>query len=160
MRKSRNTLKDWGILAISTAALLIIVSLSSCGDSSGDQGGTQQLTHAQAVKQADAICARTSATASKELTARLKKVPQGVTPEVEEELILTVSVPAIEGMATDLAEIDAGPEDKQELKAISVAFTGAAAKIKENPVANIQNDPYTEASGLADAFGLTECSKY
>jgi|SRR5215203_437140 len=144
----------WAIVA-----LACLTALAGCGSSEDGEGGAQ-LTHAQVVKEGDVICARTSATASKELSARLKELPQGLTPKVEEDLILTVTVPAIEGMAADLAQIESRPEDEQKLKAISAAFTAAVAKIKKNPVAGIQNDPYAKASGLADTFGFIECSKY
>src|SRR4051794_8351607 len=154
----RKAPKAGAVLAVPMSALLILFSLAGCGSSSGDET-TAELTHAQVVKRGDAICARTSTTASKELTTQIKKLPEGLTPEAEKELILTVSLPAMETMAADLSDIDAPAKEKQELRAISTAFRDSLARVKANTRLIVQ-DPYAKASGLADDFGFVECSKF
>jgi len=146
-----------GIAALAVIAMAL-GALSGCGG--GDDAETeQQLTHAQVIKQGDTICAGAGTKASNELTEQIEQLPGALTPETEEELILTVNVPAIESMAAELAELDAPPEDARELEAIATAFNDAVAKVKSNPRSSAQ-DPYAKASGLAGAFGFIECGKF
>ncbi len=146
-----------GIVVLAVAALTL-GALSGCGGS-GDAGTDQRLTHAQVIKQGDAICVSAGTKASDELTERIEKLPGALTPKTEEELILTINVPAIESMSAELAELDAPPEDAQELEAIAAAFSDAVADVKGNPRSSAQ-DPYAKASGLAGAFGFIECGKF
>jgi hypothetical protein len=89
----------------------------------------------------------------------LEQGQQGLTPSKQEELVLSINVPAIEDIARGLDELNPPAEDAEELQAISDAFAKAAEKIKDDPQGTFQ-DPYRRASGLAGAFGFVECMKF
>jgi len=142
------------------AVLFATGALAGCGGGD-DSTASEELTHAQVIKQGDAICARYGTEASEELRTKLQAATQGIDAATEEELVLTINVPAIEGIATDLGQLQASSEDQEELEAIAGAFGDAAVKIKSNPrPTDPTKSPYDEASNLAAAFGFVECSKF
>lgn len=158
---SRHQKLHHGLAAVLAFLALTLLVFTGCG-SDGDSTETKALTHAQVVKEADAICAKEGTEASSKLSSEIKRLESSQQPldsSAEVKLVLAINIPAIEHIASGLDELDAPPEDAKELEAVATAFADAASEIKSNPQGNYQ-DPYGKASGLAGAFGLVECSKF
>jgi len=150
------------VAALAAATCLVVALGCGGGDDESTTAAGPELTHAQVVKQGDAICSQAGAKASRELSAAIKDLPrsQGLDKATEERLVLTINVPAIEGMAADLDALNPPAADQEELQAVVDGFKDATAKIKAEPRAAPPAGPYGKASALAGSFGFQECSKF
>lgn len=143
------------------AVVVLSLAASACGG--GDGGSTEEIGKAAFVKRGDAICARAEARKNKALEAAFAKMPNP-TKELdrarEEELVVSVALPPIEGMIEELGELPAPAAQEAQVEEMLGAYEDAAAEIGDDPATAIGGkQPFKSADRLAADLGFTACAE-
>ncbi len=147
-----------GKFLIASTALIILTIASGCGG--GDS--SSQLTKAEFVKQAGAICEKADETQSASFQAYAKTHSGDLSKKAEQEkVIVAVGLPPIEVEAEELADLDAPSDDENQIQAIVDGINEAIDEGKEDPTSLSSGigNPFNKVNKLAREYGLKGCSE-
>ena len=145
--------------------LLIFLVLASVGAAAvaGCGGsGSDPLTKAQFMKQAEAICEKADTAQANELSVALKEDPKAPqTTKGKEELVLQVGLPPIQTEAEELGDLAPPSADEAEVEAIIEGFEEGVEKAEGDPlsVTKPAGNPFTEVEKLAAKYGFKNCAE-
>jgi len=163
----RNLIKKVSLLAL--ALLVIVVSLSGCGD---DDGGTAEgsevtvetssLTKAQFIDRADSICQQSEEKLEKVIGNFLKSFTanpaQASVDAQAATLVNTVMVPSYEKLIEELRALGAPSGDEQEVSAFLTSLRESLEAGEEQPLKFVQSrEPFVEGVKLSKAYGFNVC---
>lgn len=142
------------LVVVSASAIL----LGGCGGG-GDE--TQELSKAEFIKQADAICAKTDKAQEAELTAYLKENPKAESSQAgQEKMVTDAGLPPLQEEIGELAELEPPSSDAQKVEAIVKDLEEALKKSEDTPGLLVRGpDPFAEVGKLATAYGFKECNQ-
>lgn len=140
-------------------ALLLSLSplLLACGggeEADAPSPQAEPLSKADFVAQADEICA----TGNQEIATAI----QGASDEPSEQEVAQIAeevlVPNTQQQHDDIAALGAPEGDEDEVQAILDAFQEGIDVVSEDPASLLSSDdPFGEATDLAEAYGLAQC---
>ena len=141
---------------------VLLLSLSSmlvaCGggeDSSSPEPEAEPLSKAEFVEQADKICAD----GNQEIRTAAEEFPAQPSDEEVTQFAEEVLVPNIQQQHDDIAALGAPEGDEDAVQAILDALQEGIDVVEQDPATLLSSDdPFGEASDLAEAYGLVECS--
>jgi len=146
------------LLAIGMAVALA-AAVAGCGGDD-DSGSTAAApTKAQFVKEADAICAK----GNEEISAQIKE--SGIDGEPSEaqliEVVEEIVIPETAKQGEQISELTPPEGDEETVEEITTALAEGVAEAEEDPAAVTAggDGPFTEATDLAKAYGLTVCGQ-
>ncbi|MEZ5076438.1 MAG: hypothetical protein R2725_03235 [Solirubrobacterales bacterium] len=149
-----------GIGWLALALLAASVAISACG---GGGGGTEQLSKAEFVARGDQICTRAEARKNKALETEFSKMPDPrneLDRATEEELVIAVALPPIEGMIEELRELPAPGGQEQRVEELLASYEDAVAEVRSDPAVAIGGaQPFSAADRLAAGYGFTACAQ-
>ncbi len=144
--------------------------LAACGDDDDDKkseaGGGDQLTKAELIQQADAICKKGDAEIDAAFQKEFKGATEEPSPKEIQPLFESTVVPNIERQINAVAVLKP-PEDLQDdwdafitSARSGLAGTKEAAKTPEGleKTFSDEGDPFKDAEAKAKALGLKECA--
>ncbi|GAB2980512.1 hypothetical protein [Nocardioides montaniterrae] len=139
-------------LALATT-LAATLALAGCGGSDDPT----PLTHAQLVKQGNAICKQ----GTKDVAAVVKKVTKHGKPTRAAVLKATKEqiVPIIQDQRDRLDALEPPKTDAVKYADLIAAIDKAIAAVKADPAAAMAASPFDAANQLANGLGLTVCGK-
>lgn len=144
----------------SIVAVLVAASLLVAGCGGGDDEATSSLTHAQFIKQGNALCKKSEEEKGKAIQAIAAELDPSkpLTTPRKEQLVLTIILPPYEQMIEDLKKLGPPEEDEEEFEALTEEMEAAARKTKEDPsVAVTSIKDFAKANKMAKDFGLSTC---
>lgn len=126
------------------AALGAVIALGACG------GGGDRLSKADYIKEADKICAASTAETDK------------ITPPESEEDVAAYFEEAgkvVKAMLKDLRALNGPKDDEATVDSIYDDYEKVLETILDDPVAalSIENDPFTAVGERAQEYGFAEC---
>jgi hypothetical protein len=139
--------------------VLILAALATgCGGGSDSDSETAQVTKAEFVKQADAICAKHAKELQGELTAYLEQAdsaPKARRVEMNTELLF----PGFDSQIEELGEVPVPAGEEAKVSAMLEAAESGLAKAEEKPdvLLGLEDESLNEFVSLARSYGLTEC---
>jgi hypothetical protein len=141
-------------------ALALSVHLAGCGD--GNEESAPELTKAQFIKRADAICEQTEKRQEAGLQAYAKR--QGHTTSlseeaVQEKVVLEVGLPPVERQLEELRQLSVPSDGEETVGAILAALEKAIIKAKADPHSMLEPsaNPFNGSEALARSYGLKTC---
>lgn len=151
-------------LACIAASLAIAAFASGCGGGGSGEADSSALTKAELIKQGDAICKKAikreeaglgAAYAEQKSHASQNKAKQ------EEELIVSVALPAVAAEANELGALSASSSEEEKISAIAEELQGAIAKAEQNPALVMEgaSGPFVQFDKLAKDFGFKVCGE-
>ncbi len=139
--------------------LLLILSVALAA---GCGGGGSELSKAEYIKQADAICKKSNSTLSGEafgyLKAHSKELAGLSNVSVRKRVNAAVIVPRVETTLKQLRALETPDGDTNELEAFYAAISKAAEKTEENP-RDIEANAFNETHKLGRAYGFNNCAQ-
>ena len=129
---------------------------AGCGGGNGDE-----LTKAQFIKQADAICAKAHNALDKAFNQTFAGNQQPSQAQLNEFAKSTL-VPGVQGEIDDISALDPPSAEKVEIDAIIAAEQVGVNKIKADPgilSPDVPENPLGKGQRLAKEYGMKECSK-
>jgi hypothetical protein len=151
------------LIATGLLAAALAVGTFGCGDDDGGEGlSTGDVTRAEYVSQANAICADTNKKlddaaeeAFGDLGPNQRPKPEQLTEYVNE----TVG-PEVESELEQLRDLEVPEADADQIEAIYAAAQTALDDLSEHPLSlsSGEAEPFAEANKLARAYGLTACA--
>ena len=151
-----------------TGALLLVGGAvligAGCGDD--DEEATTAASSApptkeEFIEQADQICL--DGNAEIEQAAEEAFSEGRPSPEEEEAFFTDTVIPSVQGQVDGLAALTPPEGDEEEVAEIIDAAESALAEVEEDPAAIAEEegsgeDPFAEATKLAEDYGITECN--
>lgn len=121
----------------------------------GAPGG--ELTKAELIEQGDAICERGRTKAEAEIGRKLKS---NASKAEASEVIISVSLPAIQAQTEEMGALDAPSGDEAEIEAIVQSVKDAVAAAEKNPsLLSEKGSPFVKADKLATQYGFKACGQ-
>lgn len=139
-------------------AVVLPLVLAGCG---GDESTAAELTKAEFIKQADAICDKADQVQKAELNSYLKENPKATSsPAKEEEMVVAVGLPPIGDEAEELDELGVPSGDEEEVAAIVEGIEDALEQSEADPKPLTEGNEgaFVEVDKLAKEYGLKSCS--
>jgi hypothetical protein len=155
---------DQGEIVHSKLAILVFCStalgllVAGCGGSGNGSEG-EQIDKATFVKQADAICQKTSGRLSAEVTAIASKEsgnPNDFTA-FQVKLVTQTLIPGLETELKELRALGVPDEGKQQVQAFFKASQQVIDKAKANPKAFAESGSYEAAELAGRRYGVSKC---
>lgn len=133
-----------------------------CGSSSSGSSG-DELTKAEYVEQANAICRRAAAKRDADVQEVYKTQQQSgekVDASFGEDLVLKVALPPLSQMTDDLAALGDPDPGSDEAAEVVEAYEAGITRIEEEPAKILKGtDAFAGARKKAEAFGLKDCAE-
>jgi hypothetical protein len=138
------------------AALIAAFALVGCGD--GDDTTAAELTKAQYIKQADAICSKTEKR-QQQLVGEFSKKEKKQTAGSEEALVRFAGIPPLATQAEELGELPVPKTGAKEAEAFLKAFEAGVEGSEKDPksLLTASANPFAEAEKIAQNFGFKVC---
>lgn len=127
-------------------------STATTGDTETSTASALALTKEQFIAQADAICAA----GDKSLNAALQALGNGQPSQADLQQFAQVAVPALQEEVDAISALPPPSGDSEQITAMLNAVQNGIDKIKSDPAA-IEADPLSEASRIAQDYGLQQC---
>jgi len=143
------------LIPIAAAAAVLLVVLSGCGGS----GGNETPTKAEFARKGEAICGKLQSE-KEEHIAKLAKEAQGKVPSVaQREATLLETVGSYEKVAGEIGELSAPAGDEKKVEAIVAAMKESAENVKADPGTSLTNSEiaFKKANSLLAAYGIKGC---
>lgn len=151
-------------LALSCVAVVAALALGGCGG--GDDttptattvatdtstAAAPALSKEQFIAQADAICAA----GDKSLNAAVQSLGNGQPSQADLQQFSQVAVPALQEEVDAISALPPPSGDEEQITAMLNAVQNGIDEIKSDPAA-IEGDPLSEASQIAQDYGLQQC---
>ncbi len=148
-----------GYVLVAVAALALVAA--GCGGGDGTEVTTSDLSKAQFVKQADAVCKKGEEQIQEDFVAYAKKHKDLTKPTDSDyaELIDAVFVPNVNREVEELRDLGAPAGDEEQVEAMLVAREEnvAAAEAEPKKLVSESSKVFAEASKLAKEYGLKTC---
>ncbi|MGZ5326344.1 MAG: hypothetical protein ACXWEL_06905 [Solirubrobacterales bacterium] len=138
-----------GVLAIALIAV-------GCGGGSDNTSSTSDLTKAEFIAKANAICAQ----GNKEIQQAFEALGQGKPSQAQLDQIATDTLlPSVEKQVSQIRDLGIPKGEEDQVNAILDSAQSGIDKGKADPSSLVsdQNDPFKEANQLAKQYGMTEC---
>jgi hypothetical protein len=165
MKKSRLI----GLFAVLAAAIVVIGGCGNSEDAAGTTAASEQttpeLTKAQFVKQANAICAKGNEELNKGFQRFLKQhnVPEGQPPSPKQlgEVAETIVVPVVGNQIEEIRALGAPSGEEEQVETFLAAAEAGVEKSEKEPksLLNAKGSPFEKANELARESGLRACSE-
>jgi hypothetical protein len=137
------------------AILSLALAITACGSSSSSDSTTTTLSKAEFLKQGNAICAKgnkqINQIASQTFPKNKKPTPAQVTQFTAQ------TVPVIQQQIDGVKALGAPAGDSATVDQITSDAQASLDKVKKNPQAFLQGDPFKKANQESTAYGLTAC---
>lgn len=143
------------LTVVLTAVLAMAAIATGCGG-----GGSESLTKAEFVEQADAICKQSSNRIGKEYEAFAKSQAKetGLSPMQWTETGEQILLPNVQAQAEELRELAPPEADADEISRMLDTFDAAVEEGQEDPKSLFSaNSPLAEANELAREYGFEVC---
>ncbi|HET7418634.1 MAG TPA: hypothetical protein VFJ61_13510 [Solirubrobacterales bacterium] len=146
-----------GTLGLAGGVILALLLFAGCGSSSGDE----PLTHAEFLKQGNAICKKRNDEREKTISEALGKLAaekkKTVVPDEKKKILLEI-IPFFEQGTEELKELEAPEKDEEKVEAIIEAREKAAQETRDDLDKFINSrDQYKVPNELSTEFGLERC---
>jgi hypothetical protein len=141
---------------VAAVALLLIALASGCGG-----GGDTQLSKAEFLKQANAICTKAHEKEQAKFAVFLKAHSEShLNPNDNmKALVLIIGVPAIRTQVEELEALRVPTGDAEKIAAIITGIKKGLKEVEDRPLrVNNGPDPFTESNTLASKYGLKACA--
>jgi hypothetical protein len=149
------------VALLAALALLVPIGCGSDGSDSGGSGSTD-LTRAEFIKKAEAICEQTDKAQEAAQRAFQKKYPEAdSTTPWEEKIIVVAGLPPVQKEAEALGALPVPSGDEEEIQAIVESMEDGVDGARSNPASLLQEGsvgPFTEAVKLAREYGFKACA--
>lgn len=138
--------------------------LSGCGESDSTADGTAPISKAEFVKQADAICAKTSQElikAAENFSKEKRLAEEEPLTEAQIGELSELALPIIVRQFEEIRALGAPPGDEEKVNAILAAAEKGIAKGEQDPAAIYGADGgvFKKANQLSSDYGLKKCSE-
>ena len=151
-----------GLIGTLAGVVAIAVIAAGCGSSSSDTS-TAEMTKAEFISQADAICRKGNAEIQTEFEALAAKNGLKKNEEPDKAMLVelseTVLTPNVKNQSEELAELGVPSSDEGEISAMLDALDEGIEEAEEDPEALIDGDPFGPANKLAKEYGLKACGQ-
>jgi hypothetical protein len=151
-------MRRWLILLTSVVALAALGSACGGGSADSSGGGGGELTKAEFVKQADAICTKTD----EDLLAALEtagKAAEGKTASKgEKEAVAMLGLARVQKEAEEIGELQPPSGDEGKASAIVKGIEEGVKKAEANPL-QLSEAQFEKAGKLAAAYGMKACAE-
>ena len=151
--------KRYGVVVAIVVAMFVGVGCGDDDEETTPAASSAPPTKEEFIEQADQICADGDAEIEQ---AAQETFSQGrPSPEEEEAFITDTAIPSIQTQVEGLSALTPPEGDEEDVAAIVDAAESALAEVEEDPAAITEeggrNDPFAEATKLAEDYGITEC---
>lgn len=139
-------------LIILLIASVCPLALSACG---GGGDSTTNLTKADFVQRAEALCKKAEGEQLQLILAYKKKHPQAE----EEELIEPAAIPPLENEISGIKNLGMPDENAAKVDAWVKEFESTLKQVKSDPstLVDLRDNPFNKANELAAKYGLKTC---
>lgn len=137
-------------------AAALATGLIAAGCGGGDDDSSSDLTKAEFITKADAICAQ----GNKEIQQAFEALGQGKPSQAQLDQIATDTLlPSVEKQVSQIRDLGIPKGEEDQVNAILDSAQSGIDKGKADPSSLVsdQNDPFKEANQLAKQYGMTEC---
>lgn len=148
------------------AGVLAIALVVGCGGGDDDEATASSITKAEFIKQADAVCEKTTKQAQADFRAYLKEGARIEEEELSAEdyaaiVVETVMTPNYEQEFEELRDLGAPNGDEDEVEKLIVAREEdlEAAQAEPERFARESEKVFAQSSKLAKEYGLQACDK-
>lgn len=145
-----------------TGAMLVavLVTLSSCGGSSGEASASQPLTKAQFIKRADAICRSEESRKTKALTEASKRGKNYLSGSHQElaHLVSEAILPLYSEMIEELAALNPPAADRAKMEQLIAKYEKTLENAEANPGRQVVYDAFIPVNRAAMKYGFKECT--
>jgi hypothetical protein len=146
-------------IAVLIGALIAVTALAGCGGGDGDE--TSEITKAQFINRADAICQKANEDKQQAIAASFKKRSLTSLPEnkkVQEEIVLE-AIPPLKKMTKELGALGAPSGDEKKVESMVDSYEAGIESIEEDPAGALGEsyDAFDKANQMAAAYGLEAC---
>lgn len=139
-------------LILGACALLVTgLFAAGCG------GDDDELTKAEFVQQANAICKKGDAQINAAAEKAFSESQRPSNAQVE-EFATDTAIPSIQGQVDDIGELEPPAEDEEQITAFLDSAQEELDKSKEDTAYLISDASFKETNRLGAAYGLDECA--
>jgi len=147
------------ILALTVAIAAVAAALTACGGSTS--AAATGLTHAQLLRQGDAICVKAGRRIAVGVAQEVKKSGgKGLDQAAQEKILATITGPGIERMAAELGDLRPPANEADAMSAVVIAFERAGRRLQEKPKEGTRKNLLAPPARKAEKFGFESCSQF
>jgi hypothetical protein len=138
-------------------AFAIALLLAGCGGG-GSGSGSSELSKAEFIEQADAICTKADKTQSAALAKATKEVTGNVSSVANQKhLVVSAGLPPVQQEAEEIAGLGAPKSDEGEINAFVEAIEGGVEESEKDP--SKLEPAFAEANELGAKYGFKACAE-
>lgn len=143
-----------GLRIWSVAACLLMLAFAGCGGSDDEE-----ITKAEFIDRADAICKENTEERSAAATAFIEEHKGEPPKSAAEEVVLEVALPAVQEELDGLSDLPKPAGEEERIEAILVALERGIERVEADPEKATQRSLgwFREFETLAIEYGFDEC---
>lgn len=142
-----------GVFGIIVGALAVALIAAGCGSS-----GSDTLTKAEYVKEANAVCDRGEKERSDAISEFGRTAGQNLPQKQVQKGLVDATLPTFQKLSSELAALPVPKEEAKRVEEFNRAFLAAVEAIEARWHVIIENPAlFGEANDIAEKIGTTEC---